>query len=511
MSEKKQGRFWGEATAFLALFLDNAGVLIFLNAILVFTFNFPVDIILTRMIPGTAIGVFMGDLIYTWLAIRLKRKTGRADVTAMPLGLDTPSTIGIAYAVLGPTYVVTHDAILTWHVGMATLFMIGVVKVFTSFFGGWIQRNIPTAGLLGSIAGIGLMLLGFLPMMEIFNEAIVGMVAMGLIFASLFSKLQLPGRIHGVLAALFIGTGLHFALGLGGYLPEYQAPSLEMHLCLPLFSIDFLKTLPQSIHYLPIAIPFGILTIVGGINNTESARLAGDHYHPRDILLTEAFTSLISAFFGGVAQTTPYIGHPAYKKMGATWRYTLATGLAIGIGSLVGLMSLFVSLIPRAVIAPIFIFIGFEIIHQAYSESPPSHSPAVSLSFLPVIASLVLIILSQFLGAVNISPDKLPLRLQHLHQTLTMLSNGFILTGLLWGSMLAFLIDHRAKLAALCALVCGVLTLFGVIHSVWPTGELYLPWRVASDAHYMLALAYLALSGILLILTGRTDKEIHLH
>jgi len=46
MSDKKHGRFWGETTAFLALFLDNAGVLIFLNAILVFTFKFPVDIIL---------------------------------------------------------------------------------------------------------------------------------------------------------------------------------------------------------------------------------------------------------------------------------------------------------------------------------------------------------------------------------------------------------------------------------------------------------------------------------
>jgi adenine/guanine/hypoxanthine permease len=503
----KQSRFWGETTAFLALFLDNAGVLIFLSAILVFTFNYPVDIILTRMIPGTAIGVFMGDLIYTWLAIRLKRKTGRADVTAMPLGLDTPSTIGIAYAVLGPAYVVTRDAQLTWQIGMATLFMIGVVKVFTSFFGGWIQRNIPTAGLLGSIAGVGLMLLGFLPLVELFNEAVVGMVAMGLIFAALYGRMHLPGRIHGVLAAVFFGTVIHLAMGYGGYLPEYQAPSLAMHLCLPVFSIDFLRTLPQSIQYLPIAIPFGILTIVGGVNNTESARLAGDDYRTRDILLTEAFTSLLSAFFGGVAQTTPYIGHPAYKKMGSTWRYTLATGLVIGVGSLVGLISLIVNLIPRAVIAPIFIFIGFEIIHQAYKESPPAHSPAVSLSFLPVIASLVLIMLGQFLGAMNITPDKLPLRLQHLHQTLIMLANGFILTGLLWGSMLAFLIDHRANLSALCAAVCGMLTLFGIIHSVMPTGELYLPWRVASNAHYMLALAYLALSGILLILTERPDRE----
>jgi AGZA family xanthine/uracil permease-like MFS transporter len=172
----------------------------------------------------------------------------------------------------------------------------------------------------------------------------------------------------------------------------------------------------------------------------------------------------------------------------------------------IGLLSLFVSLIPRAVIAPIFIFIGFEIMRQAYNDSPPVHSPAVSLSILLVVASLVLIILSQFMGAMGATPDKLPLRLQIMHQTLTMLSNGFILTGLLWGSMLAFLIDHKARLAALCSAVCAVLTLFGIIHSVMPSGELYLPWQIHTHAHYVLATAYLALSGILLLLTERTDK-----
>ena len=501
-----QHRFWGEITAFLALFFDNVGVLIFFSAILVFTFNYPAEIILTRMIPGTAVGICAGDLVYTWLAIRLRRKTGRTDVTAMPLGIDTPSTIGIAYAVMGPAYVATRDAQLTWHIGMATLFMIGAVKILTSFFGGWVQRIIPTAGLLGPLAGIGLLLLGFLPMIEIFNEAVVGMVALGLIFTTLMTKLHLPGRLPGVLAAVILGTGIHFALGYGGYLPEFNAPILQMNFSLPVFSMDFLKTLPKSIQYLPIAIPFGILTIIGGINNTESARLAGDNYRTRDILLTEAFTSLIAAFFGGVAQTTPYIGHPAYKKMGATWWYTLLTGLLIGVCSVVGLLSLFISLIPRAVIAPIFIFIGFEIIRQAYKDSPPAHSPAVSLSFLPVVASLMLIILGQFMGALNATPDKLPVRLQIMHQTLTMLSNGFILTGLLWGSMLAYLIDNKARMAALYCAVCTVLTLFGIIHSVMPSGELYLPWRVATThAHYMLTAAYLALSGILLLLRGKTD------
>jgi AGZA family xanthine/uracil permease-like MFS transporter len=503
---KNQSKFWGEITAFLALFFDNLGVLIFLSSILMFTFNYPAEIILTRMIPGTAVGVFFGDLVYTYLALRLRKKTGRHDVTAMPLGLDTPTSIGLAYAVLGPAYIATHDAELTWHIGMTTLFMIGIVKFITSFFGGWIQRIIPTAGLLGSIAGVGLLLLGFLPLIEIFNEVVVGMVAMGIIFAVLIGKMQLPGRIPGVLIAVLLGTAIHFVMGHSGFIPEYRAPTFELSLCLPVFSITFLKTLPQSIQYLPIAIPFGIMTIVGGINNTESARLAGDNYRTRDILLTEAVTSLIAAFFGGVAQTTPYIGHPAYKKMGATYWYTLFTALLVGFGSLIGLLSVIVGLIPRAVLAPIFIFIGFEIVHQAYKEAPEAHSPAVSLSFMPVIANLIIVILGQFLSALAITTDMLPMRLQVLHQSLTILSNGFILTALLWGSMLAFLIDRKPRLAALCTSACALFSLFGIIHSVLPNGEVYVPWVVASHTHYTIALAYVLLSGVFLTLTKNKKR-----
>ena len=90
----------------------------------------------------------------------------------MPLGLDTPSSIGLAFAVIGPAYEATKDPIMTWQIGMVTLFLIGVVKVITSFFGRHLQRIIPTAGLLGSIAGIELVLLGFLPLIEIFNEIV---------------------------------------------------------------------------------------------------------------------------------------------------------------------------------------------------------------------------------------------------------------------------------------------------------------------------------------------------
>ena len=111
------------------------------------------------MFPGTAFGVLFGDLVYTWMAFRLARKTGNTKVTAMPLGLDTPSTIGIALVVLGPAFVSLkaqgmaprEAAMMTWYIGMATMVMIGVIKLVLSFCGGWVQKMVPQAGLLGSL------------------------------------------------------------------------------------------------------------------------------------------------------------------------------------------------------------------------------------------------------------------------------------------------------------------------------------------------------------------------
>src|SRR5438045_89550 len=96
---------WGDVNAFFGLMLDNVAVMV----LLVGTLCLPADqshfqpgFVLTRMIPGTALGVLLGDLVYTYLAFRLARRTGRSDVTAMPLGLDTPSTFAVALLVLLP-------------------------------------------------------------------------------------------------------------------------------------------------------------------------------------------------------------------------------------------------------------------------------------------------------------------------------------------------------------------------------------------------------------------------
>src|SRR5262249_60317905 len=100
--------------------------------------------------------------------------------------------------------------------------------------------------------------------------------------------------------------------------------------------------------FVGVAVPFAVATVVGGIDNAESANAAGDEYRTRDVLLTEALATIIAGTCGGVVQNTPYIGHPAYKGMGARAGYTLATAIVIGAGAAARPGSLCLGLLPQA-------------------------------------------------------------------------------------------------------------------------------------------------------------------
>ena len=520
----------GDVNGFFALMLDNVINLALLGGILVGGFGFPADLVYTRMFPGTALGVMVGDLVYTWLAFRLAKKTGRSDITAMPLGLDSPSTIGMALAVLGPAFIAAKArmpeadaAIVAWQVGMAAMVLIGVFKVIMSFFGEAVRRLIPEAGLLGAIGGVAIALLGALQLGEIYSEPVVGMIALGIVIYALVAKLRLPLRMPAILASVLVGAVLYYAMGAMGLSTHSIArPALNFPMGVPLPTLGFMEGLPIVLRdYLPLALPFAILTIIGGITVTESARLAGDDYNTRDILLTEAVATLIAGMFGGVSQSTPYIGHPAYKAMGSRAAYTLATGLFFGLGGMLGYIAFLADALPRPALAATLVFIAMDITEQAYLATPARHSAAVTFAVLPSIAQLVVIFLSQTYNGALMTAALDPAAAMkatgltnpgfvQLCGVMIMLANGFILTAMLWGGAVAFLVDRRIGRAAIVLLVCAGLSLFGVIHSVLPTGGVYLPWGVSSTQPYQWTAAYVGLAIVLVLLwnvSGKTAAE----
>ena len=469
-------------------------------------FGFPADLVLGRMLPGTALGVLVGDLAYTTMAVRLGRRTGRDDVTAMPFGIDTPTLFAMVFGVLGPVKLATGDPVLAWKVGMAVTIAIGLLKCLLSFAGDWARRFVPRAALLGSIAGVAILLIAFLPMLKILRDPLVGVVTLGVLLLALVGGVRMPLGVPGAFAAVLAGTAIYWgraALGGTGHAPPAVGTALA--LAIPWPTLVWLDALDAALPYFAVALPFALVTIVGGIDTTESAAAAGDEYRARDVLLTEALATVLTGLCGGVIQNTPYIGHPAYKAMGARAGYTLATGIVIGLGASLGALGALVGVLPEAAVAPILVFIGLEITAQAFLASPGRHGAAVALTFVPVAAAVVLIELGGVLSALGRSAADLAGEAAATYRALLVLGNGFILTALLWGSALVFIVERRAAAAAAVFVMASLATLCGLVHSPLPSGAVFWPWSAGAPLAVAapLAGAYGVLAAVALLAAGR--------
>ncbi len=494
----------GDVNAFFGLMLDNVAVMV----ILVSTISSatPVDaatgevkftnsFVMTHMIPGTALGVLLGDLVYTWMAFRLARRSGRKDVTAMPLGLDTPSTFGVALLVLMPALrdgyeIYQHDharaMAFSWHVGLTVLALAGVFKIVLAPLGNAVRRFVPRAGLLGSLAAIALVLIAFLPLLlhGIAEMPLVGLTALTVILVTLVAHRQLPFKFPGALAAVLVGVLVYQIchwLGAAFNWPLVPPPpqvnggeSWQPGAMVSFYGAgEWSRVVIYALAKLPVVLPFALATIVGGIDCTESAAAAGDEYDTRAVLLTEGVASLVAGLLGGVIQTTPYIGHPAYKKMGGRAAYTLATAMFVGCAGYFGWFNALFEWLPTAAMFPVLVFVGLEITAQSFQATPTRHYPALALAALPALAYLITIPLNGVLGANAPAPYAVP-----MVQTLRCLANGFLITGLLWAASLAMILDGRLGRAAGFLAVAGVCAFFGVIHSPLASERIGLPYDV---------------------------------
>ncbi len=517
----------GDINAFFGLMLDNIAGLILAIAILHDSFQYPVDFAIRYMVPGTALGVLVGDLMFFLLAFYLASKTGRSDVTAMPLGLDTPSTIGMAFFVLGPTYTAalqssgdpTQAAMTTWHVGIWAMLLMGFIKLVLSFFSGWVRRFFPRAGLLGSLAAIALGLIAFTQLPKILANPIPGFASLAIVYATLIGKGRLPLRVPGALAAALVGTALWHAIksldqSAGTQLLAQQTEGIDL-IWLPtewltVFRFEWLGSFTAALQYLPYIVPFAIATVIGGIDCTESAASAGDSYSTRTVIGVEALATILAGLCGGVVQTTPYIGHPAYKFMGGRAAYTLATALFVGLAGVLGYFSVLFNMIPEAAVLPILIFIGLEITAQSFQATPRRHYAALALACLPTFAKLIMIYLGQFFGSIDFA--NMPPHLSQLLLFLSVLAGGFIISSLLWSAALAEIIDRQYHRGACYFVIAAALTAVGIVHSPLPGDKMFWPWQLEGAANIRiiseLVASYLLMAAILATLAALT-KEIN--
>ncbi len=90
------------------------------------------------------------------------------------------------------------------------------------------------------------------------------------------------------------------------------------------------------------------------------------------------------------------------------------------------------------------------------------------------------------------------------HLAIVMLGNGFIVTGMLWAAMLFFAMTHKWASVFISSAVLAVLSYFGIIHSLYISGQLYLPWQLPESVRHIpleLAIGYLSFGVLAIVLS----------
>jgi AGZA family xanthine/uracil permease-like MFS transporter len=258
---------------------------------------------------------------------------------------------------------------------------------------------------------------------------------------------------------------------------------------------------PRGYKYMAVIFPMGLFNVIGSLQNLESAEAAGDRYETRPSLLANGTATVVAAYFGSAFPTTIYIGHPAWKAMGARHGYSILNGVAITLLCLTGAIPLVLRVIPIEATLGILLWIGIIISAQAFQEVPRAHALAVALGLVPSLAAWALVLIETALRAAGSSLYEAAPKFGAdlgIHGVIA-LSQGFLLTSMILAAMLVQMIERRFVAAAVWAAVASLLSMVGLVHAyaLTPRGvENHFGFAAAPGFGAMYALGAIALVAL---------------
>jgi AGZA family xanthine/uracil permease-like MFS transporter len=273
--------------------------------------------------------------------------------------------------------------------------------------------------------------------------------------------------------------------------PVVSAAAKDVALGLPTLQFHLLFTgLSHIGPLLSTAIPLGIYNFTEGMTNVESASVAGDSYNLRSVLLADGTGAIVGAALGSPFPPAVYIGHPGWKAAGGRTTYSMATGIVIAVLCFSGMFGLLGALLPIPAIVPILLYIGLLIGAQAFQFTPKAHAAAVIAALVPNIAQWATGQIDNSLAAAGTNAATVGEAALEgngvVYTGLLTLGQGAILAGLVFGSIVAFVIDKRFIHAGVFAAAGALLSFVGLIH-----GE-----KVAWNANGQVAVGYLFIAVV---------------
>jgi AGZA family xanthine/uracil permease-like MFS transporter len=469
----------GDVDGFFAIALDNTVQLLLIPALCIGVVGMTPALVYTRILPGIAISYIAGNLFYAWQAHRLARRENREDVCAMPFGLNTPTMIAYAFLVMLPARQLAlargaadPDA-AAWQAGIVACLGSGLIEFLGAFVAQGLRRLTPRAALLASLSGAGFAFLTLNFVFDLYAHPLVGITTLGLALLFFFGGLKPRGGVPAALVIVAVGTGLawltHLAPGaplvpgvVGLHLPHFVGGGI----------VQGLRD-GQFLPYLPIIIPMGLLNLLASMQCVESAAAAGDSFALRPSLLATGLSTLGAAFFGSPFPVGIYIGHPAWKRMGARSGYSTLNAVFMTIVCFTGSLAAIGWAVPVQAGVAIFIWIGLIITVQAFEATPPKHWPAVIMGMIPVLISWVTFSIK---NGIRIAEAGSPFELNagvvdRFHAAGTFIDGGFAVeqgaffAALILAAATVMIIERRLLAAAGWLAAASILSLLGLMHA----------------------------------------------
>jgi len=494
----------GDVDGFFGLAIDNLIQFLLILGLCTQVLGFPLSLVLETILPGAALSIVAGNFFYSWQSQRLSAATGRRDVTALPYGINTVSLFAFVLLVMLPVKLAAQGqgmtepaaARLAWQLGLAACLLAALIELGGALVAERVRRSTPRAALLSTLAGIAVSFIAIDFAMKTFAAPLVAMLPLGVILTTYFSHTRLPWHIPGGAWALLLGSAAAWLLAATGHPSPVSAAHLReavqtvgLYWPVPVVGDLFAGlTHPLLRQYLvPVVVPMGLFNVLGSLQNIESAEAAGDPYPTLPSLAVNGIGSVIAACFGSCFPTTIYIGHPGWKGLGARSGYSVLNGIFFAVIALGGLTSLINALVPMEAGMAIVLWIGIIITAQAFQATPSAHAPAVAIGLFPAISAWGVLVLTQALGAAGVATGDAGLAARVLAAPaafqqsglqldgLLALSQGFMVTCMVWSAVSAYLIDESFRRAALWAVIGAVAAFFGFVHagSLTPAGGVY--------------------------------------
>lgn len=461
----------GDWDGLVGLFVDNLLQLLLIATLLPAVCGIPLEMVARVILPGAALSILFGNLLYSLQAWQLARRTGREDVTALPYGINTVSLIAFVFFIMAPVWQATHDPVKVYQAGVFACLVSGLIELAGAFCADPLRRSAPRAALLSSLAGVALAFISMGFAFQIFASPAIAIIPMFLIVISYAARVKLPMGIPAGLVAIGLGVGVAWgmrAVGLPGFPVASGAVDIGLHLPRPdLTAWQALASTGGLWGFISVILPMALFNLLGSLQTLDSAQAAGDRYETTPSLAINGVGSLLAATFGSAFPTTLYIGHPGWKAMGARIGYSAMNGVLVSLICLFGAVSSVLHIVPLETTLGILIWIGLVMTAQAFQETPRAHAVAVAAGLLPALAAWAWLLIQTTLRATGVS---LQTALPNFGGDLFIrgvlaLNQGFLVTSMAFAAIVAFSIERRFVAAAITCFLCAVLSACGLIHA----------------------------------------------